>query len=100
MSNSRRSNANSARAVSSINAQPGQHDDLAMSLALLAWAAQHLHLDALAATGLQCASAAAAAAKFRLVIVRLTPATMLRVGSDIAATRRLAPGIVNLRAAR
>ena len=25
---------------------PGQHDDLAISLALLAWAAQHLHLDA------------------------------------------------------
>jgi ABC-type molybdate transport system ATPase subunit len=24
----------------------GQHDDLAMSLAMLAWAAQHLHLEA------------------------------------------------------
>lgn len=24
---------------------PGQHDDLGMSLAMLAWAAQHVHLD-------------------------------------------------------
>jgi hypothetical protein len=24
---------------------PGQHDDLGMSLAMLAWAAQHLHLN-------------------------------------------------------
>jgi hypothetical protein len=25
---------------------PGQHDDLGVSLAILAWAAQHLHLNA------------------------------------------------------
>jgi hypothetical protein len=63
---------------------PGQHDDLAMSLDHAAWAGQHLHLNHWQQPILDAHPASAAGAKIRLVIDRLMPLKLSRVGTAFA----------------
>ena len=53
---------------------PEQHDDLGMSLAMLAWAAQHVHLNAWQQPIFDAHRPRKAAERIRLVIVRLNKA--------------------------